>query len=248
MGKYRVVLLLVLALASCMNGKKPLVIGHRGAMGHETENTLASIQKALDLGVDAIEIDVFNISSGETVVFHDERVEELTNGAGKIEEYNIVDLKKLILDGGHAIPMLQEVLELIDNKVRLNIELKGTKTADRVNFITTYYIKERGWSPENFLISSFHWDELREMRRINPDIAIAVLTEGDPLKAIPVAKELNAEAINPNFKTINLEVANVIRDAGFKIYTWTVNEPNDMNMAKRWAVDGIITDYPDRVQ
>ncbi|NHF60665.1 glycerophosphodiester phosphodiesterase [Flavobacteriaceae bacterium TP-CH-4] len=231
-----------------MDEKKPLVIGHRGAMGHETENSLASIQKAMDLGVDAIEIDVFQITSGETVVFHDERVDRLTNGAGRIEEYNLSDMKKLRLDGGHKIPILQQVLKLVDNKVRLNIELKGTGTANRVNFITDYYIKERGWSPENFLISSFNWDELREMRKFNPNIAIAVLTEGDPLEAIPVAKELKAEAINPNIKRLNLEIANQIRDAGFKIYTWTVNDPNDINMAKRWAVDGIITDYPERVR
>tara|TARA_R110002167_G_scaffold24608_9_gene86280 strand:+ start:2078 stop:2770 length:693 start_codon:yes stop_codon:yes gene_type:complete len=226
---------------------KPLVIGHRGAMGHETENTLASIQKALDLGVDGIEIDVFNISSGETVVFHDEKVERLTNGGGKIEDYNIYDLKQLTLDGGHKIPMLQEVLKLIDNRVMLNIELKGSDTADRVNFIMNYYIKERGWSPDNFLISSFKWEELEEMRRINPEVAIAVLTGEDPIAAIPIAKKLKAVAINPNFKTLNLEVANQIREAGFKIYTWTVNDPKDIELAKRWAVDGIITNFPERV-
>ena len=111
---------------------EPLVIGHRGAMGHETENTLASVQKALDLGVDGIEIDVFNIQSGETVVFHDERVDRLANGGGKIEEYNYVDLLRLTLDGNHKIPMLQDVLKMIENKVLLNIELKGAGTADRV--------------------------------------------------------------------------------------------------------------------
>ncbi|MGB5238078.1 MAG: glycerophosphodiester phosphodiesterase, partial [Flavobacteriaceae bacterium] len=112
--------------------KEPLVIGHRGAMGHETENTLASVQKALDLGVDMIEIDVFNIRSGETVVFHDERLERLSNGGGRIEEYNIVAVKNLTLRGNHRIPQLQDVLKLVDKKVNLNIELKGADTADRV--------------------------------------------------------------------------------------------------------------------
>lgn len=233
---------------SCMEGKKLLVIGHRGAMGHETENTLASVQKALDLGVDAIEIDVFKIESGEIVVFHDDKVDRLANGGGKIEEYNIFDLNQLILDGNHKIPMLQDVLKLIDNKVILNIELKGANTSERVNFIMDYYVREKGWEWSNFIISSFNWDELRAMRKINPDVAIAVLTEDNPLDAIPVAKELNAEAINPDFKKLNLEVANKIRDAGFKIYTWTVNDPNDINQAKRWAVDGIITNYPERVK
>lgn len=227
--------------------KKPLVIGHRGAMGHETENTLASVQKALDLGVDMIEIDVFKIESGEIVVFHDETVERLANSGGKIEEYNIFDLKKLTLDGGHKIPTLQDVLKLIDNRVALNIELKGANTADRVNFIMNYYIKEKGWSPENFIISSFNWEELKEMRKLNKDVAIAVLTEEDPEDAIPIAKELNAQAINPYFKKLTAENNLAIKEAGFKIYTWTVNEPQDINAMKRLDVDGIITNFPERV-
>ena len=227
--------------------KKPLVIGHRGAMGHETENTLASVQKALDLGVDMIEIDVFRIESGEIVVFHDETVDRLANSEGKIESYNIFDLRQLTLDGGHKIPTLQDVLKLIDNKVALNIELKGANTSDRVNFIMDYYIKEKGWSQENFIISSFNWEELKEMRKINKDVAIAVLTEDDPQDAIPIAKELRAQAINPYFKKLNNENNLAIKEAGFKIYTWTVNEPQDINAMKRLGVDGIITNFPERV-
>ena len=226
---------------------KPLVIGHRGAMGHETENTLASVQKALDLGVDMIEIDVFKIQSGEIVVFHDETVDRLANSGGRIEDYTIFDLRQLTLDGGHKIPMLQDVLKLIDNKVSLNIELKGANTSDRVNFIMDYYIKEKGWSPENFIISSFNWEELKEMRKINKNVAIAVLTEDEPEDAIPIAKELNAQAINPNFKSLTAENSLAIKEAGFKIYVWTVNEPQDINAMKRLDVDGIITNFPERV-
>lgn len=227
--------------------KKPLVIGHRGAMGHETENTLPSIQKAMDLGVDMIEIDVFKIKSGEIVVFHDDTVDRLTNGPGSIEGYNIFELKKLIVDGGHQIPMLQDVLKVIDNKVALNIELKGAGTADRVNFIMDYYINNKNWSPDNFIISSFNWDELKEMRRINPNVAIAILIGKNPVDAIPIAKELNAVAINPYFGELSSEAANEIRDAGFKIYTWTVNEPEDIEAMKKIGVDGIITNFPERV-
>ncbi|RRQ50431.1 glycerophosphodiester phosphodiesterase [Maribacter algicola] len=245
----RVFLTLVfgILLSSC-NMNQPLVIGHRGAMGHETENTLASVQKAMDLGVDMIEIDVFKIQSGEIVVFHDETVDRLTNGPGKIEEYNIFDLSKLLVNGGHKIPMLQDVLKLIDNKVALNIELKGDDTADKVNHIMNYYIEKQGWSTENFIISSFKWDELREMRKLNPNVQLAVLTEENPVDAIPVAKELNAVAINPYFKNLDLEIANQIREAGLKIYVWTVNEDFDIDAMKKIGVDGIITNYPERVR
>lgn len=240
--------LAVLMLNSCgMEDSKTLVIGHRGAMGHETENTLVSIKKAMDLGVDMVEIDVFKIESGEIVVFHDRTVDRLTNGSGMIEDYNFFAMRQLVVEGGHRIPLLQDVLKLIDNKVALNIELKGYLTADKVNHILSYYMKDKGWSPENIIISSFIWDELREMRKLNKDIQIAILTEEDPLEAIPVAKELNAVAINPNFETLTAENTDKIHDEDLKVYTWTVNEPEDIQRMKDFGVDGIITNYPERV-
>ncbi len=241
-------LVLILLLSCQMKEEKLLVIGHRGAMGHETENTLASIQKAMDLGVDMIEIDVFKIKSGEIVVFHDDRLERLSNAGGKIEEWNMFDLSSVILEGNHKIPQLQEVLRLIDNNVALNIELKGKNTSDRVNFIMQYYIEKRGWTLDNFVISSFEWDELREFRRINPDVAIAVLTEEDPLEAIEVAKELGAVAINPYYKTLTVENVVAIHNEGFKVYTYTVNELTDIERVSTFGVDGIFTNYPERVQ
>ncbi len=229
-----------------MIDSKTLVIGHRGAMGHETENTLASVQKAMDLGVDMIEIDVFKISSGEIVVFHDERVERLSNSGGLIEEYNIFDVNKLILNGNHKIPMLQDVLKLIDNQVALNIELKGANTAEKVNFIVENYVDKKGWALDNFIISSFKWDELRKMRNFNQNIKIAILTEEDPIDAIPIAKELNAVAINPFFESLTEENINRIQSEGLKVYTWTVNETEDIQKMKNFGVDGIITNYPER--
>ena len=242
-------IVLLIMLQSCTKmSSKPLAIGHRGAMGHETENTLASVQKALDLGADMIEIDVFEIRSGEIMVFHDERVDRLTNGGGLIEEYNYWDSQILILDGNHKIPMLQDVLRLIDNRARLNVELKGAKTSDRVNYILEYYIENEGWERDKFIISSFNWDELRSFRNYNENIAIAVLTDGDPLEAIPVAKELGAEAINPYFETLNKEVVDQIHKAGFKVYTWTVNNEDDIKRVTNMGVDGIISDFPERVR
>jgi glycerophosphoryl diester phosphodiesterase len=244
---YVIALILATLLNACSMKSDFLIIGHRGAMGHETENTLASIQKAMDLGVDMIEIDVFKIKSGEIAVFHDEQLNRISNAPGNIEDYDISDLRQVILDGGHRIPILQQVLKFIDNKVALNIELKGDDTADRVNFIMEYYIEKKGWSSENFVISSFKWDELRALRKLNPDVAIAVLTEDeDPTTTIPVAKELNAVAVNPWFKTLTAENVQKIQDAGFKVYTYTVNEIEDINRMKEFGVNGIFINYPER--
>ncbi len=242
-------LLGIVGISSCMNKKTDfIVIGHRGAMGHETENTLASVQKALDLGVDMIEIDVFKIESGEIAVFHDDRVDRLTSAGGYIEDFNLIQLRQLVLEGGHKIPMLQNVLKLIDHQVPINIELKGANTAERVNFIIQHYIKTQGWTLDDFLISSFNWNELQKMREFNKEIAIAVLTEEDPITAIPMAKELDAIAINPNYELVTYANVQKIHDAGFKVYTWTVNEITEIERIQKLEVDGIFTNYPERIK
>jgi glycerophosphoryl diester phosphodiesterase len=101
---------------------------------------------------------------------------------------------------------------------------------------------------EDFLISSFKWEELKEMRSLNKEIPIAILTDGDPLGALSIARELKAEAINPRFKSLNAANVSTMREAGFKVYTWTVNEPGDIEQMKAIGVDGIITNYPERVR
>lgn len=246
--RYLGIVLVLMTLTACNTASGPQIIGHRGAMGYETENTVASVRKAMELGVDMIEIDVFRIQSGEIVVFHDERVERLTNGGGNIEEFNIVDLKRLTLDGGHKIPQLQEILGAMDHQLPLNIELKGAGTAGRVQFITNYYVEREGWQPEQFLISSFNWDELREYRALDPNARIAVLTEEDPLQALEVARELGAEAINPAAASVTAENVQAMHEAGFRVNVWTVNDPEEFQKLKAMGVDAVFTDYPDRMR
>ncbi len=251
MKKYQLLVALILGfiITACSDMKKNLlVIGHRGAMGHETENTIASVEKALELGVDMIEIDVFRIRSGEIMVFHDDRVDRLTNGVGPIEAHTVITARNLIVEGNHRIPFLQEVLKTVDKKAMLNIELKGANTSDRVNFIIENYIANQGWTLDQFLISSFNWEELRVMREINPEIAIAVLTERDPLDAISIANELDAVAINPYYKMLTEDNIQQMQEAGFKVYTWTVNDVEDIALLNEMGVDGIFSDYPERIR
>lgn len=231
---------------ACNSSSNFLVIGHRGAMGYETENTIASIEKAIELGVSMIEIDVLRIKSGELMVFHDKRVDRLTNGAGEIEDYYMSDVLALNLVGGHKIPTLQQVLKAVDGRVKINIELKGKRTASKVDQIIRVYQRREGYPLSNYVISSFDWEELDAFRALNQEVDVAVLTDADPLQAIPKAQELNAVAVNPYYKNINAEIVKQIHDAGFKVYTYTVNEEADITSVKEMGVDGIFCDYPDR--
>ncbi len=227
--------------------KEIINIGHRGARGHVAENTLESIEKALSLGVDGVEIDVFRCKSGELVVIHDETLDRTTNGKGNVEDFTLVELKSLVVENKFKIPTLVEVLDLLDAKYVLNIELKGRNTAKSANKIIKDYIRNEGWKQDQFVVSSFEWDELREFYKLNKDIPIGILTEDDPLNAIEVGKELNAFSIHPYHIYLNPERVNTIHNEGFKIYTWTVNKPENIKRIKELGVDAIITDFPEKI-
>ena len=111
-------------LICCNKLTNPLIIGHRGAKGHVVENTLESIEKAIALGVDGIEVDIFKCKSGELVVFHDKTLNRLTDAEGLIESLDLDSIRKIRILDKYKIPTLREVLDLIDGKVFLNIELK----------------------------------------------------------------------------------------------------------------------------
>ena len=234
-------------LASCNTPVNPIIIGHRGARGHVAENTLPSIKKAMELGVDAVEIDVFKCASGELVVFHDVLLDKLTNSTGYIESLDLDSIQKIKVLDGFKIPTLEEVLNLIEGKILLNIELKGTQTAVLTHQLLQSYFEVGSWSEDKIIISSFNWQELVLFYEVNQLVPIAVLTEADPLDAIPIAKQLNAQAINPHYQALNKENVKKMKSENFKIYPWTVNAPEDINNMISLGVDGIITDFPERV-
>ena len=236
-----------LILSSCSSSHQLLVIGHRGAKGHIAENTLPSIAKAIELGVDGVEIDIFKCASGELVVFHDKTLEKLTNATGYIEDLELDSIQQIKVLNDYRIPTLSEVLSLINGRIFINIELKGSSTALKTDELLKTFLGSKNWFSEKILISSFNWDELKIFRQKNQEIPIAILTEDDPLDAIPIGIELKAIAINPDYKTLNSENIRKIKKAGFKIYPWTVNKIDDITLIKSLGVDGIITDFPERI-
>ena len=231
----------------CTPPSTPLIIGHRGAKGHVAENTLPSIGRAMELGVDGIEIDIFLCKSGELVVFHDKKLDRLTNAQGYIESLEYDSIKRISVLGQYKIPTLDEVLELIDGKVFLNIELKGGGTAEPTHKLLTAVLKQKKWRADQFIISSFNWKELKLFHGLNQEIPIAVLTDADPLDAMPIAQELKAQAINPSFEALNQKNVKKIQQAGYKVFPYTINNPKDIQKMMFLKVDGIITDYPERV-
>ena len=218
-------------------------------MGHALENTIESVEKAIDLKVDGIEIDVFKSKSGELIVYHDPSLSRLSNSTAFIEQISLDSIKKIELIGGLSIPTLNEVIDIIPEKIFLNIELKGENTAYETNKIIIKYLSESNLTSSKFIISSFRWDELKKFRNVNKDVPIAILV--DSLykidNAIKLAKEINAVALNPNNKFITKEIVKKIQSNNIKVYPYTINTPKNINRMKSMGVDAIITDFPERI-
>ncbi len=218
-------------------------------MGHALENTIESVKKAIQLNVDGIEIDVFKSKTGELVVYHDPFLSRLSNSNAFIEQISLDSIKKVELKGGLSIPTLKEVIDIIPEKIFLNIELKGSNTAFKTNKVIIEYLKELNLPPSKFIISSFRWDELKKFRDLNKDIPIAILV--DSLykidNAIKLAKEINATALNPNNEFITKKIVNKIQSNNIKVFPYTINSPKNIKRMKLMGVDAIITDYPERI-
>ncbi|WP_413999508.1 glycerophosphodiester phosphodiesterase [Flavobacterium sp. W1B] len=224
-----------------------LKIGHRGAKGYEPENTLIGFQKAIDMHVDGIELDVHLSADGEIMVIHDESIDRKTNGQGIVNTLSLPELKRFLISHEHAIPTLTEVFDLVNRKCFINIELKSYETADKVVNLIEKYVEEMNWEYTDFLVSSFDWNALQQVTFSNSAIPIGVLTETDLDLALAFAKFIQAKSIHPHYHLLTAENTAQFQEKGFQVFPWTINESEDLKKIKSFNVNGIITDFPDRI-
>ncbi len=226
--------------------KNILRIGHRGAKGHLAENTLESIKKALSLGVDGIEIDVHRCASGQLVVFHDFTLDRMTNTSGEVSKYTLNQLKRVEVKGHCQIPTLSEVLTFVNNKCLLNIELKGHDTAEEASRLITFFVEKKGWEYKNIIVSSFQTNLLETVHKTNPNIPLGVITDTNLDEAVNFAKTINAVSIHPDYTMLTQEIVEKLKE-DFKVFTFTVNNLKPIKRIKSYGVDGIISDFPERL-
>jgi glycerophosphoryl diester phosphodiesterase len=212
-------------------------IGHRGAKGYVAENTLASFQKALELNVDMIELDIHISKDNIPIVIHDETIDRTTSGYGLVSNFTAKELQEF------GIPTLEDVFQLINNQCDINIEIKEFEAVKSVLDL----IDSNVFLKDKILISSFDWNALQEVRFHDDQIRIGVLTETDLDLAIAFAKFIQAYSIHPYYHLLTGENTKQMHDKNFKIFAWTVNDPLDIIFVKSLNVDGIITDFPDRI-
>ena len=226
-----------------------LKIGHRGACGYVPENTIESIEKAIALGVDGVEIDIFKCKSGELVLFHDQTLINLVGRSERIEELTLEELNECLIMNKYSIPTLKKVLETVKPTLLINIELKGSGTALPTSDLLYDFTLKKKWSESSFIVSSFKWQELVKLRQLNTTIPIGILVDRRKTinEAIEFANKINAYAIHPYYKMLNKKNVQKIKNNRFKVFTWTVNNKAEIDNIKKFNVDGIISSYPDRI-
>jgi glycerophosphoryl diester phosphodiesterase len=251
------------------NPDKFLVIAHRGGRSLGPENTLYTFQRAADLGVDVLEMDVHRTKDGQLVVLHDATLDRTTNGTGPVDRYTLAELKKLdaayhwspdngksfpLRGKGLSIPALSEVLEAFP-QMRLNIEIKDAGQAKLNSFCRL--IHDSGMS-QKVMVASFESGALRKFRSACPGIATSAgasevmlfyALQKMHLESIysPAAQALQVPLTYEGLKVVTKRFVEAAHARNLKVHVWTVNDVNEMQKLLQLGVDGIMTDYPRRL-
>jgi glycerophosphoryl diester phosphodiesterase len=234
---------------------RPLNLGHRGAPKIAPENTLASFQKARELGADGIELDVMLSADGEVVVMHDANVERTTDGHGRIPELTLADVKAL--DAGHKfgppfagerVPTLREVAAWAQRDMLLNIELKNLSVrADGLEEKVVAIIREYGLQGR-VILSSFNPFALMRAKKIAPDLPTGLLYARDLpifLRRAWLRPLVRPDALHPHFTMVNDAYLSWARRKGYRVNVWTPDQPSDLQRLMDQKLDVIITNRPD---
>ena len=216
-----------------------LKIGHRGARAYEPENTLRSFQKAIELGVDAVELDVRKTKDNEIVVIHNADVNKTTNGNGLVSELSLEDIKRFVTEKGEKIPTLEEVLDSVGKRVKILVELKETGIEEQVLEL----IRQKGLI-ENLVIVSFHEEALRKVRELNGDVATGLIYVRHK-NPIQTALELKAQYLLSLYRFTHTSNIKKAHEKDLKVIVWTINKEEEVAEYRKKGVDGIASDRPD---
>ncbi|MFQ5737859.1 MAG: glycerophosphodiester phosphodiesterase [Acidobacteriota bacterium] len=233
-----------------------LVIAHRGASGEAPENTLAAFRRAVQLNVDLVELDVRFSRDRRVIVIHDETVQRTTTGHGAVAEMTLNDLRQLDCGSwfdqrfkGERIPTLEEVIAVVrPTPVQLLIEIKD-RPAPPEGFETLILeTLGRNGMQSRAILQSFDLRAVKELKQIEPSVAAAALLDRRSSDPVGEALEAGAETLAIKWKLLRPEIVEEAHRRGVQVYVWTVNKPKDIGRMRDFGVDGIISNYPQRIR
>lgn len=234
---------------------KTLIYGHRGAAGYAPENTLEAFQLAVEHRADGVELDVHLTRDKQIIVTHDERIDRVSTGTGLVAMLTLKDIKKHLFNLPHPeytearAPLLEEVLELLKpTPLHINIELKNSRLPYEgleeacLELVTKHGMEQR------VLYSSFNNHSMVRMKQLDSSVKTGLLYDCCLLRPLEYLQAAGADAMHPHFTDLllNPEGYAKVRQAGYPINVWTVNDERDMRSVMEAGVNILISNYPDR--
>jgi glycerophosphoryl diester phosphodiesterase len=238
---------------------RPLVIAHRGASGVAPENTMAAFEQAVKLGVDVIELDVHGSKDGRLIVIHDSSTARTARGnpQGAVADLTLAQLKMLdagVWKGpgfsGERIPTLDEVLAAFRGRAIFLIELKARGIEERV----AQAIREAGME-DGVMLQSFDAESVRIVHGLLPEAPAGVLYRDtwilDPAgrgrRIVEQVLEVGASFAGMNVGAVSARLVKVLKGGGIDVFAWTADDDWVFTHLIQAGVDGIITNYPERL-
>ncbi len=230
----------------------PLIWAHRGASGYAPENTLPAFKMAADMGADGVELDIQLTKDDQIVVCHDERIDRTSNGAGRIQDYTLDELRKFDFCNGNKafegtkIPTMEEVFDLLDpTGLTINIELKtGEIFYPQLEEKILELTKRKGWM-DRVIFSSFNHYSIMKIKELAPEAKTGFLYADGTLNMPGYAAENQVNALHPAF--YNLQYPDFMDDCNMfdiDVNVWTVNSEADLLKCREMGVNAVITNYP----
>ena len=230
-----------------------LVIAHRGASGYAPENTLAAFKRAIALGATFIETDLQLSRDSRFVAIHDDTVNRTTGGTGKVHDLSLADLKRLDAGAwfgsefaGERIPTLDEILEFSKkHDVVFYLELKpGGSWGGEHALIGAL---RESQAVARTVVISFDAGVLEGLRKIEPTLMTGLLFDGQIARPLDKAVEVGARQLAVRGDLVTPALLTEARRRDLQVVCWTVNQPAHMRLLIDAGVDGIMSDYPDRI-
>jgi glycerophosphoryl diester phosphodiesterase len=235
--------------------KGVLNIAHRGASGHAPENTMAAFRLAIEQGADAIELDVHQTADGHLVVLHDFSLKRTTGDPRSVKQAPLFEIKKLDAGAwwsrmyrGESVPALQEVLELTHGRIPLHIELKRGSPFYPMIEVRLIELIRRMKAHAWVTVSSFDEHALRILRDHDPKLALGLLTRlRQPKPILYMARELSVRSLHISTRRFSPALLQRAQAFGLPVYVYTINQPAAMREYIQLGVNGLFTNYPDRL-
>ena len=220
------------------------IMGHRGAAGLAPENTIAAIVEGVAAGADWIEFDVRRTQDGHIVLVHDRTTRRVARKRLTVRKAAVSELQSLEMKRGGTIPTLEEAIEIIGTKAKVNIEIKSPDCVPQVVELIQQYVK-RGYSHSHFLVSSFSPAVLRAAYQLDKRVPYGLLQIWPVRFRWLRSVKLSAVGLYHTSALTPFIVA-LAKRKGLYTYAYTVNSVEEAKQLKRLGIDGIVTNFPNK--